>query len=409
MPLGDPHALTEETQTNWNGILGRIELQPTDPVWIQDVQVYPEVKDTKARVRILVGNVTGSAVRGHLMLSAESRNQLLCRSRPSTIMAYTAADKETVVESDYAMGSQARLWDEFSPELYRLSVSLSVTPGPRECTDRRWVDFGMREFRAKGTRFAINDRTVFLRGKVDACVYPLSGYPPMTVDGWLRILRIAQSYGINHYRFHTWCPPEAAFEAVDQLGVYLQPELPNWTTHGFGEPPHDEYLQAETDRILDTYGNHPSFVMFTLGNELPQGQPIMARFVQHCREKDSRHLYSEGSNNFWETPSLAPGDDFWITMMTVKWEKMIRGSCHHHNIGHVNNLPPSTLVDYRDSIADIPVPVVSHEIGQYSVYPSFKEIEKYTGVLRARNLDIHRESIDSAPDAFIKSSAWSSM
>ena len=86
----------------------------------------------------------------------------------------------------------------------------------------------------------------------------------MDKEGWLRVFKIAKAYGINHYRFHTWCPPEAAFQAADETGIYLQPELPNKIS--FEKPEHAAYLRLEGERILAAFGNHPSFAMFALGN-----------------------------------------------------------------------------------------------------------------------------------------------
>ena len=69
-----------------------------------------------------------------------------------------------------------------------------------------------------------------LRGKHDGLIFPKTGYAPTDVNEWLRVLGIAKSYGINHYRFHTCCPPDAAFTAADLLGIYMEPELPFWGT-----------------------------------------------------------------------------------------------------------------------------------------------------------------------------------
>ena len=39
---------------------------------------------------------------------------------------------------------------------------------------------------------------------------------------WIRLMRIAKAYGLNHYRFHSWFPPEAALEAADELGLLFE-------------------------------------------------------------------------------------------------------------------------------------------------------------------------------------------
>jgi hypothetical protein len=302
---------------------------------------------------------------------------------------------------------ESQCWDEFSPVLYNLDVELNAKTAKNNFNDQQEVTFGLREFKAKGTQFNINGKRTFLRGKHDACVFPLTGYPPMTVDGWLKVFNIAKSYGINHYRFHTWCPPEAAFDAADQLGIYMEPELPNWAN--FGDPNHDDFCRAEGERILKTFGNHPSFVMLALGNELGGKQELMAPFVKHFREIDPRHLYAQGTNNWFGM--VDQNDDFWVSWQ-VRWQK-IRGSYAAVDVplGHVQIGPPSTNKDYNSEIAGIKVPVISTEIGQYQVYPDYREIDKYTGVVRAKNFEIFRERLkqkgmlDLADDFFRASGA----
>jgi len=254
------------------------------------------------------------------------------------------------------------------------------------------VDFGLRQFAARRNQFTINGKPTFLRGKLDCCIFPLTGYPPMDKAGWLRVLATAKSYGINHYRFHSWCPPEAAFEAADELGMYLQPELPNKAT-AFQKPEHGGYLTREGELIFRAFGNHPSFVMFTLGNELGR-RPEMFEMVRHFKTIDPRHLYAQGSNNVHWEPSLAEGDDFWVTGKTSK-TLPVRGSFFQgdYPTPHIEHRPPSTMVDFSESIAGVPVPVVGHETGQFQVFPDFREIPRYTGVLKARNLEIFRDRL----------------
>jgi len=395
------HQLSEDTQTNWNGMLGRIELFACPPVMLEDVQVYPDVINKKARVKCVVSNFSSIIAHCTVNIGAESFNIPKTHKTDRVVKGFDVSPgvaTETWVE--LRMGEEVLLWDEFSPAFYSLSIMLESS-----CNDNKWRDevftnFGMREFRANGTQFAVNGKTVFLRGKHDACVFPLTGYSPMDVDSWERILRIAKSYGINHYRFHTWFPPEAAFEAADRVGIYMQPEL--WPGKFFWDSDHPDYdpemlkyLKAEAARIMKAFGNHPSFVMFALGNELGGSRKAMAEVVDWLRSIDSRHLYAQGSNNFWTKPMLAEGDDYWTTFRTNVGSASIRGAFSHYNIygplGHIQIEVPSTNTDYSDCIKGIPVPVISHEVGQYQVYPDYDEIAKYIGVLKPRNLEIFRD------------------
>ena len=416
-PVGPAHAVDERTQTNWNGIIGAMELRATDPVWLDDVQVYPDVEKNRAVIRGVIGNITGAAASGRLAVACRSFNIAEAPVFATRSFAVTAPRRENRFELIYQPGDDLPRWDEFQPALLRLHLRLDMTAQGRSYRDERTRSFGMRRFATRRSQFVINGRPVFLRGKLDCCLFPLTGYPPMETAGWRRVFSIARSYGINHYRFHSWCPPEAAFAAADELGVYLQVELPNKRS-SFRPPDRAaggakarnrldladaeamvslyQYAKREGELILKAYGNHPSFVMFTLGNELGRNRG-MFQLVAHYRRIDPRHLYAQGSNNMHWAPSLSAGDDFWVTAKTGK-TLPVRGAFFPGDYpdGHIENAPPSTMVDYQRSIAGVPVPVVSHEIGEFQVSPDFREIPKYTGVTRARNLEIFRERLRAA-------------
>ena len=97
------------------------------------------------------------------------------------------------------------------------SLSVSISSG--KWSDAKLVKYGLRKLAIKDKQFVLNGRPVIMRGPVDECIYPLTGYPPMDKENWLRVIKICQSYGFNFLRFHSWCPPSAAFEAGDELGL----------------------------------------------------------------------------------------------------------------------------------------------------------------------------------------------
>jgi hypothetical protein len=395
-PTGDSHQISDNTQTNWNGIIGRIEIAASDPVWLESVTTFPDVEKKSIRVRAKLGNLTGLPAQGKLTLSARSRNgPRVHRPTPATA-TFTKIQAGADVEATLELGEDALTWDEFSPALYQLEIALQGKAGDVAFQDKQTLDAGLRSFVAKGVQFQVNGRTTFLRGKHDACVFPLTGFPPMDKAGWMKVMRVAQSYGINHYRFHTWCPPEAAFAAADELGIYMQPELPNWLPFG-DNAEHDRYMLEEGRRLLSAFGNHPSFVMMSLGNEMSGSRPAMAATVAALRAHDARHLFAQGSNNFFANPSLAEGDDYWTTMRTRPGDAMVRGSFSHADmpLGRIQTAPANTMDDFSKAIAGVTIPVIGHETGQYTTFPDLNEIHQYTGVLEARNFEIVSERLKS--------------
>ena len=263
-PVGPAHAVDERTQTNWNGIIGRMELRATDPVWFDDVQVYPNAVRKQARVRAVIGNLTGKAVAGRITVACASYNVGKPAAFRTQSVDLTAAEQENIVEFTYDPGEDVPLWDEFQPAMLRLSLKLEVTAGGGKCGDERSVNFGMRDFKREGNCLTVNGRSVFLRGRVDSANFPLTGYPPMDKAGWQRILSVGKAWGINHFRFHSWCPPDAAFEAADELGVYFQAELPN-KRDAFDAPNSKEaavhnidWLEVESTLTKNRFTNTPS-------------------------------------------------------------------------------------------------------------------------------------------------------
>ncbi len=420
-PVGPSHAVDERTQTNWNGIVGRIELQVSNPVWVQDLQVYPDVANNQVMIKVTTGNMSDIEVDGELLINAESWNTDNPMKFKAMEESLSGISNEKVFELTYVFDKDAPLWDEFDPSLIRLNLELSVNSGSEKFISTKQVDFGMREFRREGKYLLLNDKRIFLRGRLDCANYPLTGYPPMDKPAWLKLFRQLKSYGINHWRFHSWCPPEEAMQAADEVGVYLQPELPNKRSGMDKKSMEDEavrkmynidylevdpskvnmtlrdYLEKEGELIFKNFGNHPSFMMFTLGNELGRNED-MFELVAHFQDIDPRRLYAQGSSNMHWDPGFAKGDDFWVTA-TLPGKLGVRGSfatVSDVKKPHIENQPPSTLHTYTKAIQNIDVPIIAHETGQFQVYPDFRDIPKFTGVTRARNYEIFRDRLEKA-------------
>lgn len=372
----DSHSITDQTQGNWNGIVGRIELQAMPKVFFEDIQVYPDLSGKKAVVRMNVRS--SSSVKGEITLAAESFNTDVCHKVAPVRKAVVVKSGDNPFEMELPMGDGFLTWDEFSPALYRLTATLK---SGRQ-TEKKQVQFGMREFTINGKWFYVNGRKTMLRGTVENCDFPLTGYAPMDVASWERVFRICRSYGLNHMRFHSFCPPEAAFIAADLVGFYLQPEGPSWPNHGpkLGNgQPIDKYLMDETIALTKAYGNYASYCMLACGNE-PSGRWVdwVSRFVDYWKATDSRRVYTGASvGGSW------------------KWQPH---SQYHVKAGARGltwaERQPESMSDYRAKIDTVRQPYVSHETGQWCVFPDFNEIRKYTGVNKARNFEIFRDILE---------------
>jgi hypothetical protein len=368
------HAYTDGTQIIWNGVIGKLQLTAKDPLYIDHVQTYPDVTTQSVTITPTLQNSLPQSVNATLEVQVLDKNKRTVATKKETVTIAAGASKKKMT---LALGKNGQLWDEFHPNLYTVHVVL--TAQKRAVKDMAVTSFGMREVTNNNSLLQVNGRRIFLRGTLECNIFPLTGHPPMDKKGWLKVFRIAKDYGLNHLRFHSWCPPEAAFDVADSMGFYLQIELPLWSLNAGEDKNTNRFLSAEAARISQEYGNHPSFVFWSLGNELQGDFQWLGNLLQQLKAADSRHLYTTTTFTFQKGHGTwpEPGDDFFITQYTKKgW---VRGQ------GIFNTYPPNFSTDYIQAIDSLPVPLITHEIGQYSVYPNLNEIKKYTGVLDPLN------------------------
>lgn len=408
-PTRGGHLTSPDTQSNWNGITGEISLTVAHTL-LTDLTVRPDLRRGCLRVH------------GHIIGAPDGVAGIVLPGQMEHLLPY----RRGVLDGECPLKGNEAFWDEAHPEIHTISIDLDG--------DVYETTFGLRDVRTLGRRLLINGRETFLRGKVDNLLYPKTGYTPTDVASWMTILGIAKEYGINHYRYHTACPPDAAFTAADLLGVYMAPELPFWgTVAEEGEEGYDErerdFLFQEGFRILREYGHHPSFLWLSLGNELWGSKDVLNRMMRAYREADDTKLYSSGANNYQFVPDVLDEENVFVGVRLGR-ERLIRGSyamCDAPQ-GIVQTTAPESVSNYDASIvpetlgqsgeagkvqiqygtgvkevdaqsadALIPdVPIISHEVGQYVFYPDFSEIPHYTGPLKPRNIEAMRESLERA-------------
>ena len=376
----DSHSVTDQTQGNWNGIVGTMELraQPKD-LYIEKVRIRPDL--TNGRVHLILdagGPFSWDSFRDYnnyytiaVVKDGDDPSKAIVRYRYCT---------EPHIEYDVDFIDSVYIWDEFHPAVYRIGISLG--------NDYYETTFGMRNISVDGRQLYMNNHPIWLRGTVENCCFPETGYPPMDEESWTKIFQKCRSYGLNHMRFHSYCPPEAAFAAADRVGFYLQPEGPSWPNHGVrlrrGQKI-DKYLLEESKRIVDAYGHHPSFVMMAAGNE-PAGDWVSYcnDWVKEMKKYDPSRLYcgaSVGGGWAWDD-----GSEYHVKggARGLDWD---RRAPHSDDNYYDQILRPR---NYKDTV-DNNSPIIAHEQGQWCAFPDFKEISQYTGVYKAKNFEIFRD------------------
>lgn len=421
-------AATDETQTNWNGILGECSMYTRPQNFIDSVRAYPRAvkKEEKNKAGGYLLDVCVELAPGakkvykdaKIILQSEAlaAGELEDTQTLTEIISYSGeglaeagTDKEENSKTmeiwfrDLPLRENVKLWDEDEGNLYEMAVTLDNGMSAEdkggstaECRTR----FGIRSFGDNGSgRLALNGRAIFLRGEANCAEYPETGHPPMTIPEWKEMLLKYRSYGINFVRFHSHCEPEAAFAAADELGMLLQPELSHWDPKDAFETEESyRYYRAELVDLLKTYANHPSFVMLTLGNELQaqdEGRERMRELVRTAKRMDPTRLYANGSNAFYGEEGCDPESDFY-TSQSCK-DVVIRGTFSGMR-GYLNENYPSADRTYDEAMAEIrkeyQKPVFSFEVGQFEVLPDFEELESFHGISDPVNLKLIKKRVE---------------
>ncbi len=384
--IGDKgHAYGEYTQSIWNGIVGRMEMNAKDATSFLRTNIYSDIQNEQI---VLKGSIesqkASSAKIEYEIVSVKDNEKIL-----SGTFYKSLKNGETFFDETISTDGKLKLWNEFNPEVYtiRLSLKAGKNRGFQE------VEFGFYELSHNGTKLLVNENPVFLRGNLDCVHFPITGYVSCELEDWIKIFETYKEYGLNHARFHSWCPPEAAFKAANRVGIYLQAEASIWIDwwmsrdmieqgrpemdtkghpKGLGyDGERDKFVIAEMSRVVDTYGNNPSFTMFCIGNELGNSDfNIMKEWVAQLKKKDPRRLYAISTAR-----TITEIDDYSATHY-IKGVGRTRGLNGAH-----------TDWNFEETYSKMNIPIIAHEIGQWPVYPRWSEIEKYTGVLKARNFE----------------------
>ncbi len=383
--IGDKgHAYGSYTQSIWNGIIGRIEMNSYDPFRITSTQVFSSLEKDELHLKIdHSAQKNTSANVSYEIFPLYSDLAVLTNAKKYGIKA----GKPLIIK----VQNQGKLkkWSEFTPQVYILKLRMETG----DYTAHYETEFGYCQISKSRSKILVNDSPVFLRGNLDCVHFPLTGYPSCNVDDWVRIFETYKEYGLNHARFHSWCPPEAAFRAANRVGIYLQVEASIWIDwwmstdmiargrpemdtqghpKGLGyDPDRDQFVISEMNRVVQEYANHPSFTMFCIGNELGNSDfEVMKTWVSELKQKDPRKLYAVSTAR-----TITEVDDYNATHY-IKGLGSTRGLRGTH-----------TNWDFDTVYSKMNIPIIAHEIGQWPVYPQWSEIAKYQGVLKARNLE----------------------
>ena len=373
------HSWGDQTMTAWNGVIGNMCLVVKDPVHIADLQIFPDVDAHKARFRYTFRNDTPKDQDIEVAVKITSYNTEISHNVNPEPFTVTIAPGISEYTREIDMTGSMLLWSEYEPNLYMADIEMRQG----EKFQHFKQSFGMRNIQAKDNRFILNGQEIYIRGSVNCGCFPETGYTATDIQTWKRIMMIYKYYGLNHIRFHSWTPPEAAFQAADEVGLYLYAETDTWTH--INTLQQEEFLAQEGARALKFYGNHPSFLLMGMGNETSARKDITDRLLTQWK-KDDRRLYTTMANS---PHSLTPECEFTATREVrpnLGWPP-----APERTLFYVEE--PSTDFTYGDPVK-YSIPLITHEAGQQCSYPALDQMMKFTGSQFAGYIDIARDQLN---------------
>jgi len=324
---------------NWGGIYGNVELQATDPTWIEYVYVRPDVEHNMAKFVVTVRSRETRAYAGEVRVSVGPRYE-------GRANVQVDPGGRAVVEVAVAI-PDALLWSPEQPHLYTAAIALRQGSRERDRVEER---FGMRQLQTRGNVLLLNGKPLYLRGYGDDNVEVLTGFPPSSRAVYLERLRQTRAFGFNVVRFHSMTPPEEFFHAADEVGLFVMAELPAAYTQYV--LPHRDFLRQELEAVVMAYRNRPSLLSVAFGNE----------FNLSWLDTDAeRKQFLETVEGYYRLAKSLHPDGLVLS-----------------NDGYV--MRPTDLVShYGGGLPDLPV--VKHEFGEYYCsLPDISLLDKFTGV-----------------------------
>lgn len=379
---------SSHTQTFWSGIVGKMRMFHSS-ILEEEIQVNFDTADRV--VNLFINGISAKAEQLEVTIYDKHHSkveyQFLSNERLENALVYK-----------FKIPTELK-WNEFSQDYYLIEV--------RDGEDAVIKPFGILDLTTDKDAFYMDGKKLFLRGTLDCSIFPNTGYPPTDKESWEKIFKTIKDYGLNHIRFHSWCPPEEAFCVANELGLYLMVEGPFWLDDWFHNsvgdfPEHYEIIKNECTRILMNYGHHPSFCLFAVGNELAGDFDFLAELFKSLPFHENQILTTLTANTTNGKRTLYDGaDDFFVG---VEYKgKGLRGN------RFLDSMVLSTKMDYDNSAKEVPLPVVTHEIGQYASYPDITEIEKFDGPIVPLNTlaikeDLKRNNLLSYSEKFLHAS-----
>jgi beta-galactosidase len=370
--------------TSWGGIWGHVTVEGRSQAWLQDVFVQPHTAPGGCVVRAAVQGESSRATNIQVTVSDADGGVVVSNTRKIAPGEPISADIEL---------AGAQLWTPETPYLYTARVVLLDSEGAT--LDHVETRFGVRSIEVRGTDFYVNGVKYYLAGYGDDCVYPDTIAPPADKQFYVDRLRVARSYGFNYVRHHSHFVAPEYYEACDEVGMFVSPELPIAYPR-FYDRAHGKALElykTEWTAAIKRYRNHPSIFDWCMSNELWEGMPRVGEDLYRiAKELDSTRPVIDSDGLFQPGFSDGTKDRSTLDFLTVMFDIL------------------TTPLDNPEKFkTGTPLkPMISHETGNYVHFPRFDEIDLFQTTFKPFWLTDARDRVAKA-GLIEETPAWSAV
>lgn len=179
-------------------------------------------------------------------------------------------------------------WSAETPRLYRMEVAPS---DGKSVTERTKLDIGFRDVSISGGQLLVNGRPVLIKGANRHEMNPYRGYV-VSEEEMIRDIEIMKRLNINTVRTCHYPNDPRWYDLCDRYGLYVIDEA-NIESHGMGydeqtlakDPAYEAAHLQRVTRMVQRDRNHPSIIVWSLGNEAGNG-PNFEKAYDWLKQED---------------------------------------------------------------------------------------------------------------------------
>lgn len=264
-------------------------------------------KDGVFDLSVDVSSIASKKQKGTVAVEISKNNETIFTSTSS----YELGSNSTKTLNFNKIIPQVKTWSAEIPELYQLSIVIKDKKGAvLEAISRK---LGFRTSEVKGSQYFLNGKPILFKGVNRHEHDPNTGHV-ISREDMLKDIKIFKEYNINAVRTSHYPNDPYFYELCDEYGIYVIDEA-NIESHGMGYAldrtlaNNPKWLKAHlsrVERMIQRDKNHPSIVIWSLGNEAGNGYNFYESYLLAKKMDSTRPTQYERAVHEWNSDLFVP-------------------------------------------------------------------------------------------------------